>query len=211
MGGEVRVRGKDWDESCLLAKEDALTNQMTFIHPFSDETVIKGQATIAKEILNNSVRPDAIICAVGGGGLITGMARYAKAIHPSIKFYGVETLGTHSMANSLTHGKVTSLHSITSIAESIGVKTVSSDNFEYVRELVEEILVTSDSEALVGMAELFREHKLLAEPATTCCLAALGSIEDDLKGKNVVVVISGGNYNSKIMENALENYILNLN
>lgn len=206
-GGEVCIHGADWDEACLAAKKEALATGMVFIHPFDDEIVMQGQATIAKEILRAVPDTDAIVCSVGGGGLISGMARYAKMFRPQMVLYGVETQGTHSMAHSLAHGKVTALQTIDSIAESIGVKKVSEKTFQYIKSFVDKVLTVSDEEALLSMLEYFREHNALIEPATSCCLAALEQLpKEAVKDKNIVVVISGGNFSPRIMDAALSSY-----
>jgi len=206
-GGEVIIHGADWDEANFAALEESGKSNMVYFHPFADETVMRGQATIAKEILGSLPTTDTIVCSVGGGGLIAGMARYGKSVKNDLSFFGVETLGTHSMSLSLLQGKIRPLGQISSIAESIAVRHVTPETFSHVKNLVEDVVAIDDERTLAAQIEFLQHEKLLIEPSTSCCMAALGhALGEEVKGKNVVVVVSGANYSFEQFVETLKSY-----
>lgn len=195
LGGEVVLHGEVWDEANEQAMDEAREKDMIYIHPFSDEDVMRGQGTIALEILTETPDIDMIICSIGGGGLISGIARYAKAVKPSIKVYGVETKGADAMYQSITADKIVTLEAITSIAESLGAKRVTEKSFHYVKHFVDGLCVVSDSQAIETIFEILQHEKQLVEPASSCNLAALLTNQiPDFTDKNIAVVLCGGNF-----------------
>lgn len=204
LGGEAIIAGNDWDDSNEAALKEAQKSKATYFHPFDDETVMRGQATIAHEIFAALPQTDVILCSVGGGGMLSGIVRYAKSVRPSMRLFGVETLGADSMARSLAAGKVQTLPEATSVAESICVRRPADAAFDYVRELTEGVLVVEDAEAMHAQIDLLQQEKLLAEPAATCCLAALEKgLIPRIRGKNVVVVLCGANYPMDRLANSI--------
>ncbi|MHA1539065.1 MAG: pyridoxal-phosphate dependent enzyme [Alphaproteobacteria bacterium] len=195
LGGEPIIAGNDWDSSNVFAIGEAKKTKTNYFHPFSDEDVIRGQATIALEVLEDLPETDMFICSIGGGGLISGIATYAKSKNPGINVYGVETKGTDSMAQSLAKGERIELPEITSQAESIAVKEVTELTFNLVKEYVDGVYVVDDEEAFIAQKDILQQEKQLAEPAMSCCIAALEKgLVPDIKGKNVVVIMCGANY-----------------
>jgi len=195
LGGEPVVIGADWDASNEAALKEAQKSKATYFHPFDDEAVMQGQATIAHEFFSALPQTDVILCSVGGGGLISGLARYTKSVRPSARLFGVETSGADSMARSLAAGKLQTLTEATSVAESICVRRPADSAFNYVRALVEDVAVVDDAEALHAQTDLLQQEKLLTEPAASCCIAALEKgLIPKIRGKNVVIVLCGANY-----------------
>lgn len=194
-GAEVVLEGLVYDDAYAKAVELQKETGATFLHPFNDKYVMAGQGTIALEIfeqLDNNV--DTIICPIGGGGIIAGIAVAAKALNPNVKIIGVQTANIPSMKESMENGEVTTAFKATTIADGIAVKTPGDQTFEIIKELVDEVIVVEEHEIAQGMLFLLENQKLIAEGSGAVSTAALLSGKYvPAKGENVVCVISGGN------------------
>ncbi len=194
-GAKVILEGLVYDDAYAKALEVQKETGATFLHPFNDEYVIAGQGTIALEIfeqLNNKV--DTIICPIGGGGILAGVATAAKGINPNVKIVGVQTANIPSMKESIKHGKVTTAFNATTIADGIAVKTPGDMTFEIIKELVDEVVVVDEGEIAQAMLFLMENQKVLAEGSGAVSTAALVSKKYLPKeNENVVCIISGGN------------------
>ncbi len=191
FGGNVVLHGTCYDDAYLKAKSIESENDSVFIHPFNDINVIYGQGTIALELFEDLNDIDVIICPIGGGGLISGISLAAKEINPKIKIIGVQAEGANAMEQSYKLGKIVSLSSVNTIADGIAVKSPGELTYSLIREYVDEIVTVSDKEIAEAFLILCEKHKLLAEASGAASLAALKKL--DLRGKNVVSIISGGN------------------
>ncbi|WP_296647272.1 threonine ammonia-lyase [Romboutsia sp. 13368] len=194
-GAEVVLNGLVYDDAYAKAVELQKETGATFLHPFDDEYVIAGQGTIGLEILeqlNGNV--DTILCPIGGGGIIAGIAVAAKGINPNIKIVGVQTANIPSMHESMKNGEVTTAFKGTTIADGIAVKTPGNLTFDIIKELVDEIIVIEEDEIAQGMLFLMENQKVVAEGSGAVSTAALLSRKYvPQKGENVVCIISGGN------------------
>ena len=194
-GAEVVLNGLVYDDAYSKAVELQKETGATFLHPFDDEHVIAGQGTIGLEILeqlNGNV--DTILCPIGGGGIIAGIAVAAKGINPNIKIVGVQTANIPSMHESMKNGKVTTAFNATTIADGIAVKTPGNVTFDIIKDLVDEVVVVEEDEIAQGMLFLMENQKVVAEGAGAVTTAALLSGKYvPKKDENVVCVISGGN------------------
>ncbi|MBO5131320.1 MAG: threonine ammonia-lyase [Romboutsia sp.] len=194
-GAEVVLEGLVYDDAYAKAVELQKETGATFLHPFNDKYVMAGQGTIALEIfeqLDNNV--DTIICPIGGGGIIAGIAVAAKALNPNVKIIGVQTANIPSMKESMENGEVTTAFKATTIADGIAVKTPGDQTFEIIKELVDEVIVVEEHEIAQGMLFLLENQKLIAEGSGAVSTAALLSGKYvPAEGENVVCVISGGN------------------
>lgn len=194
-GAEVVLNGLVYDDAYAKAVEIQKETGATFLHPFNDKHVIAGQGTIALEIfeqLDNKV--DTIICPIGGGGIIAGIAVAAKALNPNVKIVGVQTANIPSMKASMEAGKVTTAFKDTTIADGIAVKTPGDKTFEIIKELVDEVVVVEEAEIAQGILYLMENQKVVAEGSGAVSTAALLSKKYvPAKDENVVCVISGGN------------------
>ena len=194
-GAEVVLEGLVYDDAYAKAVELQKETGATFLHPFNDKYVMAGQGTIALEIfeqLDNNV--DTIICPIGGGGIISGIAVAAKALNPNVKIIGVQTANIPSMKESMENGEVTTAFKATTIADGIAVKTPGDQTFEIIKELVDEVIVVEEHEIAQGMLFLLENQKLIAEGSGAVSTAALLSGKYvPAEGENVVCVISGGN------------------
>lgn len=195
LNAEVIVYGKTIEAANGKALEYIKKDpSYIYIHPFDDEEVIAGQATIAYELLKEMPDLDIIITSVGGGGLISGVSEYAKSLNPNIVIFGTQTLGADAMSQSLSVGKIITLPAITSIATSLGATKVAPRTFALVQKNVELVAVVSDDEALIELKNILAHEKLLVEPASSCNLAALRAYKfPEIKNKKIVIILCGGN------------------
>jgi len=194
-GANVVLEGIVYDDAYAKAVELQKESGATFLHPFNDEYVIAGQGTIALEIfeqMNNKV--DTILCPVGGGGIISGVAVAAKSINPNVKIIGVQTANIPSMYESIKEGKVTTAFKATSVADGISVKTIGDKTFDIAKELVDEVVLVDEGEIAEGLLFLMENQKVVAEGSGAVTTAAILSGKYKPKAdENVVCIISGGN------------------
>ena len=191
LGGNVILHGDVYDDAYSYAKRLEEEEGYTFLHPFNDIDVIYGQGTIALEIFDELENVDAIICPIGGGGLISGISLAAKGINPNIKIIGVQAEGANAMETSFHFGKLTPLSSVNTIADGIAVKSPGDLTFSIIKEYVDDIITVSDDEIVDAFLALNEKHKLVAEASGAASLAALNKL--NFENKNIVSIISGGN------------------
>ncbi|MGB5867783.1 MAG: threonine ammonia-lyase, partial [Arcobacteraceae bacterium] len=192
-GANVVLHGANYDEAYKYAQELVTKENKTFVHPFADDDVIAGQGTLALEILDKIDNIDVIIIPIGGGGLISGMATAIKHIKPSIKIIGVVSSGANAMKNSFEAKEQLNSQSVKTIADGIAVRDVTPRMLEYVLELVDEIIEVDDTEVAAAILFLLEQHKLVVEGAGATGVAAVMHNKIDMKGKKIVLPLSGGN------------------
>lgn len=190
-GAKVLLYGDTYDDAYGFALSQREKGGLTFVHPFDDLDVIAGQGTIGLEILEALPETDVILVPVGGGGLASGIAAYVKAINPRCKVIGVEPEGAMSMKTALSHGKITRLDSVHTVADGVAVKEVGKLTFELSGKYLDEIITVSDYDIMDAFLMLMEKHKIVAENAGALSLAALKKLT--IRGKTVVSVLSGGN------------------
>ncbi len=190
---EVKIDGKDYDEASKLAKEYAKKNQFIYIPAFDDEEVIAGQGTIGVEIYEDLKKIDMVLGSVGGGGLMSGISVYLKTINPKINTIGVESTGTASMVASLKNGKITELSQLDSFCDGVAVKKVSSLTFSVFQNYVDQVDMVDEGQVATTMIDLFQNEGIITEPAGALPVAGLEKLKNQIKGKTVVCVVSGGN------------------
>jgi threonine dehydratase len=167
LGAEIVLHGDDYDEAnehaLVLARERALV----FVHPFDDPDVIAGQGTIAMEILrqHHGDAIDAIFVPVGGGGLIAGIAAYAKSLYPRIKIIGVEPEDSAGMYESLRAGKRLTLDRVGTFADGVAVRRVGEETFRLARQYVDEIILVTTDQICAAIQDIFEDTRSIAEPA----------------------------------------------
>lgn len=190
-GANVVLAGEVYDDAYAEAVRLQKEHGYTFIHAFDDLDVVEGQGTIALEIFEDLEDVDYILVPVGGGGLISGIAVAAKRIKPDVKVIGVEPAGAASMLKALELGQVTALDRVMTIADGCAVGKAGFNTYEIVKEYVDEIITITDEELMDAFLTLVESHKLIAENSGLLSLAASKKL--NVKDKNVVCVISGGN------------------
>ncbi|MHC5375213.1 threonine ammonia-lyase IlvA [Enterococcus sp. LJL120] len=208
---EVRLIGDTFDASAAAAKEFSQVNQLVFIDPFNDEKIIAGQGTLAVEVFNEAkaadVAIDFVLTAVGGGGLISGVAAYTKGVSPATKVVGVEPLGAPSMTAACAAGKPVMLETIDKFVDGAAVKEVGQLTYEHATAYVDELITVDEGEVCSTILDLYTKQAIVVEPAGALSVTALNHLTAEIKGKTVVCVISGGNNDinrmSEIDERAL--------
>ncbi len=207
-GAEVVMVKGVYDDAYKRALELRDEKGLTFVHPFDDDDVIAGQATIALEILNNMKNIDAIVVPIGGGGLIAGIAYAVKHLAPNIKVYGVQAVGAPSMYNALKNGSIEALTSVSTIADGIAVKRPGENTFRLCSQYVDEVVTVTDGEISSAILALIEQHKMIAEGAGAVAVAAVMFDKIPMKNKNIVCVVSGGNIDVTILSRVIERGLL---
>ncbi|MBA2872345.1 threonine dehydratase [Anoxybacillus calidus] len=191
---EIILVGDTFDDSFNQAIECAEREGRTFIHPFDDEYVIAGQGTVGVEILNDCEETiDFVFASIGGGGLISGLGTYIKSISASTKLIGVEPEGAPSMKAALENGKIVTLDEIDKFVDGAAVKTVGEKTFALTKDIIDDIVVVPEGKVCTTILELYNENAIVVEPAGALPIAALDFYKEEIRGKTVVCVISGGN------------------
>ena len=198
LGGEVVLHGESYTDAYGHAVALEKAQALTFVHPFDDPDVIAGQGTIAMEILRQHQGPiDAIFVAIGGGGLISGIAAYIKAVRPEIKVIGVQTVDSDAMVRSVEAGKRVTLADVGLFADGTAVKLVGEETFRIARELVDDY-VRVDTDALcAAMKDIFQDTRSVVEPSGALGVAGMKQYlaQHKLKGQTCVAVTCGANMN----------------
>lgn len=208
-GAEVILAGTNYDEAYAYAKEYGEKNSLTFVHPFEDEEVMAGQGTVALEILESCKEVDAVIIPVGGGGLISGMALAFKAINPKIQVIGVGASGAPALKNSFEQKVAIDSKSVRTIADGIAVRDTSKITLAHILENVDRFISVDDEEIASAILFLLEKQKLVVEGAGAVGVAALMHNKlESLKGKKVVVVLSGGNMDVTLLSVIIEKGLL---
>jgi threonine dehydratase len=165
-----------------------------FIHPFDDPDVIAGQGTMGLEILEDTPQVTDVILSIGGGGMMTGVATAIKTLKPAVRIWGAETEGADCMARSLAAGKIVTLNGTTSVARALGAAAPSELTFSAAQQLLQEVTVVTDEEALDSLRFLMERMKILVEPASACSLAAADRLRRQFtQDRHVVILLGGGN------------------
>lgn len=191
---KVILSGDTFDASSKSAQEYSMNENHIFIHPFDDPDIIAGQGTVAVEIMNDMERPvDFVFGSIGGGGLMAGVSTYIKNLSPSTKIIGVEPAGAASMIAAFENKQPIELPKIDKFVDGAAVQTVGNFTFEICNELVDDIIPIPEGKVCTTILELYNKHAIVAEPAGALPVAALDFYKDDIRGKSVVCIISGGN------------------
>lgn len=191
---EVVLCGDTFDDAFLEAMEFCTVNEKIFIHPFDDQRIIAGQGTVGLEIMDDMDEPiDYLFMSIGGGGLTSGVGTYIKGVSPGTKLIGVEPKGAPAMKASLDKGEVVTLKKIDKFVDGAAVKKVGELPFSLCLNLLDDIVIVPEGKVCTTILELYNENAIVAEPAGALPISALQFYQEEIKGKNVVCVISGGN------------------
>ncbi|MDQ7990791.1 MAG: threonine ammonia-lyase, biosynthetic [Candidatus Dactylopiibacterium sp.] len=197
-GGEVVLAGDSFDDAYAHACEIAGRDGLTFVHPFDDPDVIAGQGTIGVEILRQHAGPiDAVFCAVGGGGLLAGVAAYIKRIRPQTRLIGVEAVDSDAMAQSLARGERVQLAQVGLFADGAAVKLVGAESFRLCQQYVDEVICVDNDAICAAIKDAFEDSRAILEPAGALALAGAKAwlAREGGEGRSVVAVASGANMN----------------
>ncbi|MFV0518918.1 MAG: threonine ammonia-lyase [Lachnospirales bacterium] len=190
-GAEAVLYGDTYDEACDYAQKLNEEKGYEFIHAFNDEDVSYGQGSVALEILEEFPDVDVILVPCGGGGLISGVCQIVKKYKPETLVYGVEPYYAASVSAMIKENKAVKLEKIKTIAEGCAVKEAGEKIFHNYKDIVKDIIKIKDEELISSFIDVVEENKLIVEPSGLLTVSAVRYL--DLKGKNVVCILSGGN------------------
>ena len=202
FGADVVLHGDVYDDAYAYACKLAEENGYTFVHPFNDLDVATGQGSIAIEIIKELPTVDYILVPVGGGGLATGVSTLAKLLNPNIKVIGVEPAGANCLQASLKNGKVTTLPTVSTIADGTAVKTPGTKVFPYLQKNLDDIITVPDEDLIVSFLDMVENHKMIVENSGLLTVAALKQLK--VKDKKVVSILSGGNMDVITMSSVVQ-------
>jgi threonine dehydratase len=197
-GGQVVLQGDTYDDACAYALQMAADKDLTFIHPFDDPDVIAGQGTIGMEILRQYQQPiHAIFIAIGGGGLIAGIAAYIKRLRPEIKIIGVEPVDADAMSRSLGAGERVKLAHVGLFADGVAVREVGQETFRLCQKYVDEIILVDTDDTCAAIKDVFEDTRSILEPAGALAIAgAKAYVErEGVRDQTLVAVACGANMN----------------
>jgi threonine dehydratase len=187
-GGIAVLQGETFDDAYAHACQLAEEKGMTLIHPFDDPEVIAGQGTIGMEILRQHQKPiHAIFVAIGGGGLIAGIAAYVKRLRPDIRIIGVEPVDADSMSQSLQAGQRVTLDQVGLFADGVAVKRVGEETFRLCQQYVDEVILVNTDDTCAAIKDVFEDTRSIVEPAGALAIAgAKAYVErEGYHGRNV--------------------------
>ncbi len=190
---EIKLAGDTFDDCAAAAKAFTQQNNMTFIPPFDDYRIIEGQATVGVEVLEDLSNVDYVIVPIGGGGLAAGVGTYFKTFSPKTKVIGVEPEGAPSMKTALEAGHPVTLENIEPFVDGAAVKRVGELTFAICREVLDDMHLVPEGKVCSTILKLYNEEALVVEPAGALSIAALDYYAEEIRGKNVVCVVSGSN------------------
>ena len=190
---EIRLTGDTYDDCAVAAKRFTEEHDMTFIPPFDDVRIIEGQATVAMEILSDKPNIDFVFIPVGGGGLSAGVGSYFKTFSPNTKIIGVEPQGAPAMYEALKAGRPVTLSHIDRFVDGAAVKRVGDLTFPICKEVLDDMRLVPEGKACSTILRLYNEDAIVVEPAGALSIAALDDFAKEIKGKNIVCIVSGSN------------------
>jgi threonine dehydratase len=198
LGGEVVLQGDSYSDAYTHALTLQAAQGLTFVHPFDDPDVIAGQGTIAMEILRQHQGPiDAVFVAIGGGGLVAGVAAYIKAVRPEVRVIGVQTRDSDAMARSVARRRRVTLADVGLFSDGTAVKQVGEETFRVARELVDEFVLVDTDAVCAAIKDMFQDTRTVLEPAGALPVAAIKQYAEThkLKGCTFVAITCGANMN----------------
>jgi len=201
----IFLRGSNLDESFEFAKKHAREQDKEFVHPFDDEKVIEGQATVGVELIwqMKERHIDYLFLPVGGGGLAAGVSSYIKEVSPNTEIIGVEPFGAPSMYAAFKANQVVKLDKIDTFVDGASMKRVGDLNFPICKKNLDDMILVHEGHVCSKMVQLYNENGFIIEPAGVLSLCAL-DMYPQLEGKNIVSIVSGGNSDVFRMPEILE-------
>lgn len=208
-GATVELYGVIYDDAYNRALAIQEETGATFIHPFDDDDVIAGQATIGLEILRDLPGVDMIFVPTGGGGLLSGIAACVKQVNPRVKIIGVQAAGAQNIVRSFRAKTLMIDERLHTIADGIAVKTPGSRTLKLITSYVDDMVTVTDSEIAATILMLLERSKQVVEPAGAVSLAAALNNKLDIAGKKIVCLLSGGNIDVSFIHRVVEKGLLN--
>ena len=191
---DVVLVGDTFDDAYEASKLECERLNKTFIHPFNDEKVIEGQATVGLEIMDQAQHPiHYVFVPVGGGGLASGLSTLFKELSPNTKIIGVEPEGAPSMSVSIQKDRIVELKNIERFVDGAAVRKVGNKTFEICKQNLDAVITVPEGKICQTILELYNKDAIVVEPAGALSISALDYYKDELAGKNVVCLVSGSN------------------
>jgi len=191
---EIRLLGTTFDDAYAAARAYEAESGAVFVHPFDDPLVMAGQGTVGKEIVDQlEGRADVVISSIGGGGLLSGVGSYVRSVWPDVQLVGVEPEGAPAMKRSLDVGEVVTLETIDTFVDGAAVRRAGEQTMEVLEELGVSVELIAEGQACMSMIELYQSEGIVVEPAGVLPVSVLEILKEEIRGKTVVCVISGGN------------------
>ncbi len=204
LGAEVILEGDTYDECSAIAQRLAKKTGKVLVHAFDDAEVIAGQGTVALELLDQLPDLDAVVCSVGGGGLLSGIAIVLDQLRPKAKIYGAQAKGAAAMAMSLRKGRPIVLDKVETFADGIAVGATRKTTFDILRKHVNKILLADDEMIAAAILTLVEKAKVISEGAAAVSVAVLDQLKPELRGKKVVVIVGGGNIDVNVLNRVID-------
>lgn len=191
---DIQLIGDTFDDAFNAAKKEELKSEKTFVHPFDDEKIIEGQATVGLEIIEQSTdQLDYVFVPVGGGGLASGLSSVFKQLSPRTKIIGVEPVGAPSMKKAIAHNTNIKLDHIDKFIDGAAVQQVGSLTYKICAENLDEMTTVSEGKVCQTILDMYNKEAIVVEPAGALTISVLDAYKEEIKGKNVVCVVSGSN------------------
>ncbi|HLR37740.1 MAG TPA: threonine ammonia-lyase IlvA [Chitinophagaceae bacterium] len=211
FGGEevdIKLIGDTFDDCLAAAIKYKNENKMTFVPPFDDERIIEGQGTVGVEILEDLPEVDYLFIPVGGGGLASGVSTYFREVSPHTKLIGAEPMGAPSLTAAKKAGHPVTLNHIERFVDGAAVKRIGELTFSIIKDTLDDVDLVSEGKTCSAILELYNKNAIVAEPAGVLSIASLDTYAEEIKGKNVVCIISGGNNDIDRMQEIKERSLL---
>ncbi|MBC7387579.1 MAG: threonine ammonia-lyase IlvA [Opitutaceae bacterium] len=206
---ELILMGDTFDDAYREAVQFCENNDMLFLHPFNDFKVMAGQGTVGLEILRDITVPiDYLFLPIGGGGLAAGVSTYFKGKSPYTKIIGVEPAGAPSMKKAIEAGKVITLETIDKFIDGAAVKSVGTNTLEICKNNLDDVVLVPEGKACTTILKLYNEEAIVVEPAGALSIAALDFYSEQIKGKNIVCIVSGSNNDIARMQEIIERSLI---
>ena len=203
-GAEVLLIEGTVPELFAEAERLAVERGLLLVHPYDDELIMAGQGTLGLEIVEQVPDVDVVVCSVGGGGLLSGVALAVKSLKPSVRVYGVEPTGAASMRRAWDAGEPVALERVVTIADGLAAPGAGAHCYALARQYVDDILVVTDDEIIAALKDILVYAKLYVEPGAAASVAALLTGKVPLRpGETVVAVLSGGNLDLEVLKGML--------
>ncbi len=207
LGGDVELAGDNFDDAQARALEIEASERRVLIHPFDDPSVIAGQGTIAREMVQQmSPPPAAVVVPIGGGGLMAGIATYLKQHWPECLIVGVEPHDAASMSAAFAAGHPVELPHVGTFADGVAVKKVGNETFRLCQQFIDEIIQVDTDETCAAIQQLFEQTRSIAEPAGALAVAGAQRFvsQNGWRGKNIVALVCGANMNFDRLRHVVE-------
>jgi threonine dehydratase len=205
---ELILKGDTFDDCLEEALNFTKEKGLAFIPPFDDYKIIEGQGTIGKEIFEDLPEADYVIVPIGGGGLAAGVGTFLKKKNSNIRIIGVEPEGAPSMTRALEAGAPVTLPFIDKFVDGAAVKRVGNLTFELCKNIIDKMLLIPEGKVCSTILQLYNENAIVVEPAGALSISALDFLKDDIKGKNVVCIMSGSNNDIDRMQEIKERSLI---